>query len=99
MCGRERAPGATATRGPLAAAAFHSYMCGAPANACALIAVKQTELDDMHSTTRVQTPPRIATEAFTDAAAAVARLEDIYERNARFLRDRFEAYANGEVLV
>jgi AMP nucleosidase len=56
-------------------------------------------LDDMHPITRVQTPQRIATEAFTDAAAAVARLEDIYERNARFLRDRFEAYANGEALT
>ena len=26
---------------------------------------------------------------------AVARLEEIYERNTRFLRDRFEAYVNG----
>src|SRR5579871_5988536 len=42
------------------------------------------------------TPPPVAAEAFTDAAAAVARLEDIYERNTRFLRDRFEAYVNGE---
>jgi AMP nucleosidase len=47
----------------------------------------------------IRTPPRIATEAFTDAAAAVARLEDIYERNARFLRDRFEAYVNGEAMT
>jgi AMP nucleosidase len=44
------------------------------------------------------TPPPIATEAFTDAAAAVARLEEIYERNTKFLRDRFEAYANGAPL-
>ena len=29
----------------------------------------------------IQTPQAIATEAFTDAAAAVARLEEIYERN------------------
>src|ERR1700743_2226631 len=40
-------------------------------------------------------PPPIATEAFTDATAAVARLEEIYERNTRFLRDHFEAYMNG----
>jgi AMP nucleosidase len=44
----------------------------------------------------IQIPQAIATEAFTDAGTAVARLEEIYERNTRFLRDRFEAYANGE---
>ena len=44
------------------------------------------------------TPPPIATEAFTDAKAAVARLEEIYERNTRFLRDHFEAYVSGAVL-
>ena len=43
----------------------------------------------------VETPPPIATEAFVDAGAAVARLEEIYERNTQFLRDRFEAYVNG----
>ena len=43
----------------------------------------------------VETPPPFATEAFVDAGAAVARLEEIYERNTRFLRDRFEAYVNG----
>jgi AMP nucleosidase len=43
----------------------------------------------------VETPPPLATEAFVDAGAAVTRLEEIYERNARFLRDRFEAYVNG----
>jgi len=47
----------------------------------------------------VSTPPRIETEAFTDAAAAVARLNEIYERNTCFLRNRFEAYANGEKLA
>jgi len=45
------------------------------------------------------TPPPVAAEAFTDAAAAVGRLEQIYERNSQFLRDRFEAYANGETLA
>ena len=43
----------------------------------------------------IETPPSIATEAFTDADAAVARLEQIYQRNTQFLRDRFEAYVNG----
>ena len=50
--------------------------------------IKST-LDDMQQSV----PPPIATEAFTDAAAAVARLDEIYERNTGFLRDRFEAYA------
>ena len=43
-------------------------------------------------------PQCIATEAFTDATAAVARLDEIYERNTRFLRDSFAAYVNGEQL-
>jgi AMP nucleosidase len=42
------------------------------------------------------TPEPIATQAFTDAGAAVGRLKDIYERNTRFLRDHFEAYASGK---
>ena len=42
------------------------------------------------------TPERIATEAFTDADAAVVRLNEIYQRNTRFLRACFEAYVNGE---
>jgi AMP nucleosidase len=46
----------------------------------------------------IESPPFVATEAFTDAQSAIARLEEIYERNTRFLRDRFEAYVNGEVL-
>jgi AMP nucleosidase len=53
----------------------------------------------MHPALSVLTPERIATEAFTDATAAVARLEEIYERNTRFLRERFETYANGEALT
>jgi AMP nucleosidase len=44
------------------------------------------------------TPPTIVTEAFTDAAAAVVRLEEIYERNTGFLRDHFEGYVNGAPL-
>ena len=44
------------------------------------------------------TPPPITTEAFTDAVAAVGRLEEIYERNTQFLRGRFEAYVSGETL-
>src|SRR5438094_935747 len=49
----------------------------------------------MCSAMLVETPPPFATEAFVDAGAAVARLEELYERNTRFLRDRFEAYVNG----
>lgn len=45
------------------------------------------------------TPPRVATATFIDAAAAVARLEEIYARNTQFLRERFEAYANGAALT
>lgn len=41
-------------------------------------------------------PPRIATEAFSEAAAAVDRLVEIYERNTAFLRGHFESYANGK---
>jgi AMP nucleosidase len=46
----------------------------------------------------ILSPKPIATEVFTDASAAVTRLEEIYERNTGFLRDRFEAYAQGEPL-
>jgi AMP nucleosidase len=49
----------------------------------------------MYPAPPLEAPPPIATEAFTDASAAVGRLEEIYERNTRFLRDRFEAYVNG----
>lgn len=41
-------------------------------------------------------PKRIPTESFTDATLAVARLEEIYERNTAFLRERFESYLRGE---
>ncbi|HEX5419723.1 MAG TPA: AMP nucleosidase [Gammaproteobacteria bacterium] len=44
----------------------------------------------------VSSPPAIAPETFTDAAAAVARIEELYERNTEFLRRSFEAYAAGE---
>jgi AMP nucleosidase len=46
----------------------------------------------------IETPPAIATEAFTDAASAVGRIEEIYQRNTQFLRDRFEAHINGAAL-
>jgi AMP nucleosidase len=45
------------------------------------------------------TPQPIATEAFTDAVGAVTRLDEIYQRNTGFLRDHFEAYANGAALA
>jgi AMP nucleosidase len=47
----------------------------------------------------IETPPTIATESFTDATAAVGRIEEIYQRNTQFLRDRFEAYINGQSLA
>ncbi len=47
----------------------------------------------------IQSPPAIATEAFTDADAAVVRLEEIYDRNTQFLRDCFEAYLNGQAFT
>jgi AMP nucleosidase len=50
----------------------------------------------MRGTPSFLSPKRIATEAFTDAGAAVARLEEIYERNTAFLRERFEAYLKDE---
>src|SRR5262245_8112943 len=53
----------------------------------------------MHPALQIQRPQSIAAESFTDAVSAVARLEEIYERNTRFLRDRFEAYAHGEPLA
>jgi AMP nucleosidase len=49
----------------------------------------------MTAAQEVQSPTPIATEAFSDAALAVARIEQIYERNTAFLRDRFEAYVGG----
>src|SRR2546430_3104028 len=52
----------------------------------------------MRAALDILSPKPVATEAFTDASAAVARLEEIYERNTGFLRDRFEAYAKGEPL-
>ncbi|MGY3509977.1 AMP nucleosidase [Bradyrhizobium lupini] len=47
----------------------------------------------------IQSPPSVATESYSDAGLAVARLEEIYERNTKFLRDRFEAYVNGEAIT
>ena len=47
----------------------------------------------------MQSPSSIATESFSDASLAVARLEEIYERNTKFLRDRFEAYVGGEAIT
>ena len=52
----------------------------------------------MSTRANILSPERIPTEAFTDAAAAVARLEEIYRRNTGFLRDHFEAYGKGQPL-
>ncbi len=50
----------------------------------------------MFSAHDLVTPEPIATERFTDAAAAVARLTHIYQRNTAFLRDHFAAYLAGQ---
>jgi AMP nucleosidase len=55
-------------------------------------------VEHMHPALSVLTPQCIATEAFTNSTAAVARLDEIYGRNTGFLRDRFGAYANGEAI-
>src|SRR5579862_5612160 len=60
---------------------------------------KKANRGSMISALPIETPPIIATESFLDAAAAVARLEEIYQRNTQFLRDRFEAYINGAALT
>lgn len=41
------------------------------------------------------TPPRWPDEDFTDADAAVNRLQAIYDRNIAFLREHFASYAGG----
>jgi AMP nucleosidase len=48
------------------------------------------------SKVEVLTPAPVATERFTDAPSAVARLEEIYARNTEFLRRGFETYAAGD---
>ncbi len=45
----------------------------------------------------VTAPEPVATASFTDAAKAVARLEQIYERNTAFLRAQFEAFLQGRM--
>src|SRR6516225_8174268 len=63
------------------------------------ILIEHTHVGRDISGMTIQTPQRIATEAFSDAHSAIGRLEEVYERNTRFLRDRFEAYLNGETLT
>src|SRR5690606_14279616 len=63
----------------------------APALAWAPSRMEPSRMNDL----RTVSPPPIPTELFDDAAAAVARLGEIYERNTAFLRERFEAYASG----
>ncbi len=43
------------------------------------------------------TPVAVPHQAFRDAAAAVARLEELFERNAAFIRRAFEDLADGKV--
>lgn len=44
---------------------------------------------------KLLTPKPFATQAFTDAPAAVARLEEIYDRNTAFLKAHFESFLKG----
>ncbi|HUI22337.1 MAG TPA: AMP nucleosidase [Methylocella sp.] len=44
----------------------------------------------------ILSPKPIAPKLFADAVSAVARIEEIYERNTEFLRGHFQAYAKGE---
>jgi AMP nucleosidase len=53
----------------------------------------------MSAPEQVTRPPPIATASFVDAAAAVARLEETYQRNTAFLRAQFERYIAGEPLA
>ena len=55
--------------------------------------------NQIHPVASVLAPERIGTVAFRDAPVAVGRLWEIYERNTRFLRDRFEEFANGETFT
>jgi AMP nucleosidase len=55
----------------------------------------RTRRSNNATTPPLPSPPK----SFSDASAAVARLEEIYERNTKFLRDRFEAYVNGGALT
>lgn len=52
----------------------------------------------MQDGTPLLSPPHLPAERFTDAEAAVARLEQIYRRNTTFLRKHFEAFAAGAPL-
>ncbi|MFY9992998.1 MAG: AMP nucleosidase [Rhodoplanes sp.] len=53
----------------------------------------------MSTSPTILSPKPIAPELFTDAAAAVAHLEELYERNTEFLRNLFEAYGKSEGTV
>lgn len=59
---------------------------------------QQNNSSPMSPPAKILSPKRIASKAFTDAAQAVARLEEIYERNTAFLCEQFEAYASGKPL-
>jgi len=43
------------------------------------------------------TPPAFTTQSFTEPAAAVDRLIEIYDRNTRFLRSAFDQYLKGSL--
>jgi AMP nucleosidase len=53
----------------------------------------------MSMSPNILSPKPTVPKLFTDAVAAVARIEEIYERNTEFLRGHFEAYARSEPFV
>jgi AMP nucleosidase len=58
-------------------------------------AVDRKDAFDMALLRKVLSPELLPTAAFTDAVEAVARIEELYERNTAFLRSWFEAYLGG----
>jgi hypothetical protein len=61
-----------------------------------VIAPGKEPANRMSAPEQVTRPPPILTASFVDAVAAVARLEEIYQRNTGFLRAQFERYIAGE---
>jgi len=57
---------------------------------------QDSKLKDIAYPTERSNPAAHRTEGFNDAEAAVNRLDDIYERNTRFLRVVLRRMANGE---
>lgn len=59
--------------------------------------IEVTSLPSQLASLAAHTPPSIEPENFRDADAAVARVREIFERNTKFLRERFQALASGDI--